>query len=81
MESGKVSLHYDSPHRTALFWIQSSSLDPFDGKVNRTNDIVCGTDWIRNTFSQNFLVSDIVDYWMKDAEAFKELSKKYYLYE
>ena len=55
--------------------------NPFDGKVNRTNDIVCGTDWIRNTFSRNFLVSDILDYWMKDAEAFKDLSKKYYLYE
>ena len=54
--------------------------NPFDGGVNRTNDIVCGTDWIRNTFSKNFLVSDIVDYWMKDVEAFKELSKKYYLY-
>ena len=55
--------------------------NPFDGGVNRTNDIVCGTDWIRNTFSKNFLVSDIYDYWMKDAEAFKELSKKYYLYQ
>ena len=55
--------------------------NPFDGKVNRTNDIVCGTDHIRKTFEKNFLVSDILDYWMKDAEAFKELSKKYYLYE
>ena len=55
--------------------------NPFDVGVNRTNDIVCGTDWIRKTFSQNFLVSDIVDYWMKDVEAFKELSKKYYLYQ
>ena len=55
--------------------------NPFDVGVNRTNDIVCGTDWIRKTFSRNFLVSDIVDYWMKDVEAFKELSKKYYLYQ
>ena len=55
--------------------------NPFDAGVNRTNDIVCGTDWIRKTFSQNFLVSDIQDYWMKDVEAFKELSKKYYLYQ
>ena len=54
--------------------------NPFDAGVNRTNDIVCGTDWIRNTFSKNFLVSDILDYWMKDVESFKELSKKYYLY-
>jgi uncharacterized protein YbbC (DUF1343 family) len=54
--------------------------NPFDGNVNRTNDIVCGTDWIRKTFGQNFLVSDIYDYWMKDVDAFKELSQKYYLY-
>ena len=55
--------------------------NPFDGKVNRTNDIVCGTDKIRNTFSKSFKVSDIQQYWMKDVEAFKELSKEYYLYE
>ena len=55
--------------------------NPFDGNVNRTNDIVCGTDYIRTTFAENFLVSDIYDYWMKDVEAFKELSKQYYLYE
>lgn len=55
--------------------------NPFDGNVNRTNDIVCGTDYIRKTFGKNFLVSDIIDYWMKDADAFRELSKKYYLYE
>ena len=55
--------------------------NPFAGQVNRTFDIVCGTDYIRNTFGQNFLVSDILDYWMKDVEAFKELSRKYYLYE
>lgn len=54
--------------------------NPFDVGVNRTNDIVCGTDHIRKTFAQNFLVSDIYDYWMKDVTSFKELSKKYYLY-
>lgn len=55
--------------------------NPYDGKVNRTHDIVCGTDYIRKTFGERFLVSDILDYWMKDAEAFRELTKKYYLYE
>ena len=54
--------------------------NPYDGNVNRTHDIVCGTDRIRNTFGQRFLVADILDYWMKDAEPFKALSKKYYLY-
>jgi uncharacterized protein YbbC (DUF1343 family) len=42
---------------------------------------VCGTDYIRLTFGKNFLVSDIIEYWNKDVEHFRELSKKYYLYE
>lgn len=54
--------------------------NPFDGKTNRTNDIVCGSDKIRLTFSENFKVADILDYWMKDVEDFKALSQKYYLY-
>ena len=54
--------------------------NPYDGKANRTHDIVCGTDYVRNTFGQNFKVSDIIDYWNKDVKAFKSLSKKYYLY-
>ncbi|MBQ0024545.1 MAG: DUF1343 domain-containing protein [Bacteroidales bacterium] len=51
-----------------------------EGKTNRTHDIVCGTDKIREMFTQRFMVEDIRDYWMKDVEAFKALSQKYYLY-
>lgn len=54
--------------------------NPFEGKSNRMHDQVCGSDWIRNTFSQSFKVSDIRDYWMKDVKDFKKISKKYYLY-
>ena len=43
-------------------------------------DKVCGTDQIRLRFSKNYKVSDIIDYWTKDAEAFKAKSSKYYLY-
>lgn len=48
--------------------------------VNRMTDQVCGTDYVRNTFGKNFKVADIIDYWMKDVEEFKKISKKYYLY-
>lgn len=41
---------------------------------------VCGTDYIKNTFGKRYLVSDIVDYWRKDEDAFRELSRKYYMY-
>jgi uncharacterized protein YbbC (DUF1343 family) len=43
-------------------------------------DKVCGTDQIRIKFSKNYKVADIIDYWNKDAEAFKAKSAKYYLY-
>ena len=43
-------------------------------------DKVCGTDYVRKNFSKRLEVSDIIDYWNKDVTAFKDLSKKYYLY-
>ena len=43
-------------------------------------DKVCGSDQIRVRFSKDYRVSDIIDYWNKDAEAFKNKSSKYYLY-
>ncbi len=43
-------------------------------------DKVCGSDQIRLRFSKNYKVADIKDYWNKDVDAFKEKSKKYYLY-
>ena len=43
-------------------------------------DKVCGSDQIRLRFTKNYRVADIIDYWNKDAEAFKAKSAKYYLY-
>lgn len=54
--------------------------NPFADGPLRTFKIVCGTDYILNHFGESFKVADIYDYWMKDVESFKELSKKYYLY-
>ena len=49
---------------------------------NRWNmfDKVCGTNKIRIEFSKNYKVADIIEYWNKDVDAFREKSKKYYLY-
>ena len=49
---------------------------------NRFNmfDKVCGSDFIRLEFSKNHRFNDIRPYWTKDEEAFRKLSKKYYLY-
>jgi len=43
-------------------------------------DKVMGTDKIRKIFSENYKVNDIKNYFTKDVEKFKEISKKYFLY-
>ena len=43
-------------------------------------DKVAGSDEIRKRFSENYLYSDIEDYWNKDVDEFRTLSEKYYLY-
>lgn len=43
-------------------------------------DKVSGSDYIRIAFSENNRFEDIRDYWYKDVEPFRKLSKKYYLY-
>lgn len=43
-------------------------------------DKVSGSDYIRKEFSKNHRFADIQSFWMKDEEAFKKASRKYYLY-
>lgn len=43
-------------------------------------DKVAGSKEIRRRFSKSHSVADMIDYWNKDAKAFKEKSSKYYLY-
>jgi uncharacterized protein YbbC (DUF1343 family) len=43
-------------------------------------DKVCGTDYVRKTFGKRYKVEDIIDYWRKDEEAFRDLSQKYHIY-
>ena len=43
-------------------------------------DKVCGSKQIRLRFAENHRWNAIKDYWYKDVEAFKKLSRKYYLY-
>lgn len=43
-------------------------------------DKVCGSDMIRNIFSQTYCFDDIRDYWRKDEDDFRRLSRKYHMY-
>ena len=44
-------------------------------------DKVCGSDFVRLKFAENYDFEDIRDFWYKDVEAYRALSGKYYLYE
>ena len=46
----------------------------------RIFDMVCGSKQIRNRFQARYRWEDVKPYWYKDVEAFRKLSKKYYLY-
>ena len=43
-------------------------------------DKVCGTDYVRKEFSKRYCFDDIKEYWRKDEESFRTLSKDYYIY-
>ena len=43
-------------------------------------DKVCGTDYVRTEFSKRYKVADIIDYWRKDEESFRRLSRMYHIY-
>ncbi len=43
-------------------------------------DKVCGTDYIRKELGKRYLVDDVLQYWRKDEEDFRRLSRTYHLY-
>ena len=54
--------------------------NPFPLEKTRMLDIVCGTNYVRENFGKRMKVEDIVEYWNKDVEHFRSLSRKYYIY-
>lgn len=57
-------------------------VNPFVGSEDRMPmfNKVCGTDFVSKVFGKSMKVADIADFWSADVKAFKDLSKKYYLY-
>jgi uncharacterized protein YbbC (DUF1343 family) len=43
-------------------------------------DKVCGTNFIREKFSETYRWADVKEYFEKDEAAYRQLSSKYYLY-
>ncbi|MDR0988975.1 MAG: DUF1343 domain-containing protein [Prevotellaceae bacterium] len=65
---------------TAALYPDRAVFDHANQKRFRMFDLVSGSKQIRARFSKRNRWEDIRDYWYKDVAAFRELSKKYYLY-
>lgn len=82
---------YEKAHLTSIqFYIMQVIAKMYPDKEVMQNadtgrfrmfDLVTGSNFIREKFTETKEYKDIEAYWNKDVEAFKEKSKKYYLYE
>ena len=64
----------------AALYPDRTVFDHADEKRFRMFDLVCGSKFIREQFTKTNRWEDVRDYWYKDVEDFRKLSKKYYLY-
>lgn len=64
----------------AELWPDKAVFKNADQKRYNMFDKVCGSDQIRKKFSERNRFEDIRDYWYKDVESFRKLSKRYYIY-
>jgi len=64
----------------AVLYPDKAVFDHADKERFNMFDKVCGSKEIRERFSKNNRWEDVRDYWYKDVNAFRKLSKKYYLY-
>ncbi|MBQ7179678.1 MAG: DUF1343 domain-containing protein [Bacteroidaceae bacterium] len=64
----------------ARLWPEHALFRVAEEKRLRMFDIVCGSLEIRKRFSERHKWEDVRPYWEKDADTFRQISKKYYLY-
>ena len=65
---------------TAAMYPDKAVFKVQDPKRFNMFDKVCGSKQIRLRFTENHRWADIKDYWYKDVDSFRKLSKKYKLY-
>lgn len=73
-------LQFLAMQELATLYPSHNPLQKADSVRLRMFDKVCGSPEIRRRFSRRFRWDDVRDYWMKDVDAFRRLSRKYYLY-
>lgn len=64
----------------ALLYPQHKVFDQAEQSRLNMVDKVCGTSQIRQLFTRRYRWEDARDYWNKGVGAFKQLSRKYYIY-
>lgn len=64
----------------AALYPDKATLKNADEKRFDMFDKVCGSNQVRLKFVENYRFDDIKEYWNKDVDSFKKISKKYYLY-
>ena len=83
---GGVQVHLTDPAAAPLtdvnFYVMQEMHKLNPEMVFNLNRItkVTGSPFITEKFSERYMFEDIKEYWYKDAEAFRELSARYYLY-
>jgi uncharacterized protein YbbC (DUF1343 family) len=87
-----VQIYLSDPLRAPLtsiqFWFLQEAhkldpaFDPFKGKEDRYRmfDMVCGSDHLRTSLMRNKNFEEVLEYWNRDTELFRERSTEYYLY-
>ena len=87
-----VQVYLSDPLRAPLtsiqFWFLQEAhkldpaFDPFKGKEDRYRmfDMVCGSDHLRTSLMRNMNFEEMLEYWNRDTELFRERSTEYYLY-
>ena len=74
-------LNYEEAPLTDIqFLIMQEIARLYPSKAVFMFDKVCGSKEIRKRLSLNYRWSDVKDYWYKDVESFKKISRKYHLY-
>ena len=87
-----VQIHLTDPGTAVLteiqFWFLQEahkldpSFNPFEGKKDRYRmfDYGCGSDQLRTSMMVDFNFQQLLEFWTRDSDAFRERSEKYYLY-
>ena len=78
---GKKEIQFLVMQELAKLYPDKKTFENCDKGRFRMFDIVCGSDYIRKTFSKTYTWESIKEFFEKDEKAFKERSSKYYLYD